>query len=110
MIAVSRKRGYSADRIIATAVVSTSSANTTIGNSSHVHVGEMPATRMKPNTTTRFTAKLNRLVSTTASGITSRGNCVLRTTDSWLTIELTAVTVASWKKPNRTMLKSSRTG
>ena len=49
-------------------------------------------------------------MSTTASGITSRGNCVLRTTDSWATIEPTAITVASWKKPNSTMLNSSRTG
>jgi len=53
---------------------------------------------------------LKRLVRTTASGITSRGNCVFRTTDSWVTIAGTACVVASWKKPNRTMLNSSSIG
>ena len=70
----------------------------------------MPQARMNTNTTIRLSPRLKRLVSTTASGITRRGNCVLRTTDSWLTIEVTAVIVASWKKPNSTMLNSSRTG
>ena len=50
------------------------------------------------------------MVSTTASGITSRGNCVLRTTPSCATIDVTAMPVASWKKPNSTMLNSSSTG
>ena len=49
-------------------------------------------------------------MSTTASGITSRGNCVLRTTAPAPTIEVTAITVASGKKPNSTMLNSSSTG
>ena len=64
---------------------------------------------MKTNTTIRLSPRLNIAVSTTASGITSRGNCVLRTTDSCPTIDCTAVTVASWKKLNRTMLNSSST-
>ena len=61
------------------------------------------------NTTTRFSSRLKKLVRITASGITRRGNWVFRTTASWLTIEPTAVVVASWKKPNSTMLKSSST-
>ena len=65
---------------------------------------------MKTKTTTRFSARLKKLVSTTASGMTRRGNCVLRTTASWLTIDPTAVPVASWKKPKSTTLSSSSTG
>ena len=49
-------------------------------------------------------------VRTIESGITRRGNCVLRTIPSWATTEVTAVVVDSWKKPNRTMLNRSRTG
>jgi hypothetical protein len=82
MIAVSRKRGYSADRSVATAVVKLNRSASTTGNRSHVQRGSMPDARRNTSTTTRFTARLNRLVSTTASGMTSRGNCVLRTTDS----------------------------
>src|SRR5215212_4542413 len=107
MIAVSRKRGYSDETIIDTAEVSTTIATRTNGNRSQLQCGPMPQPRMKRKTTTRLSVRLKRLVSTTASGITSRGNCVLRTTDSWLTIELTAVVVASWKKPKSTMLNSS---
>ena len=110
MIARSRKRGYSDERSIETAVVITISAASTTGSSSHVHIGATPNARMKTNTTTRFRPRLNRLVSTTASGITRRGNCVLRTTPSCPTIDVTATPVASWKKPNSTMLNSSSTG
>ena len=39
MIARSRKRGYSDDTIIDTAVVRTISATSSSGNSSHVHIG-----------------------------------------------------------------------
>ena len=60
------------------------------------------------NTTTRFSARLKRLVRTTASGITIRGNWVLRTTPSWPTTELVAVTVASAKNPKRTMLNKQQ--
>ena len=80
------------------------------GKSSHVHIGVTPKARMNTNTTTRLSTRLKNAVSTTASGITRRGNCVLRTTPSWPTIELTAMPVASWKKPNSTMLNSSSTG
>ncbi len=65
---------------------------------------------MNTTTTIRFSSRLKMLVSTTASGMTRRGNCVLRTTASWPTHELTAVTVASWKKENSTMFISSSSG
>src|SRR4051794_34360612 len=110
MIAVSRKRGNSDETIIDTAMVSTSSRARITGKSSQVQVGSTPEASTKTATTTRFSPRLNRLVSTTASGMTRRGKWVLRTTDSWLTIELTAVIVASWKKPKSTTLKSSSTG
>jgi hypothetical protein len=110
MIAMSRKRGYSAATIMLTAVVMTISSRRITGNSSQVHIGVTPKARMKMNTTIRLSARLNRLVRTTASGITRRGNCVLRTTPSWPTIEVTAMPVASWKNPKSTMLNSSSTG
>ena len=66
---------------------------------------------MKTSTTTMFSAEVEeRRCSTVASGITRRGNWVLRTMPSWATTDVTACEVASWKKPNRTMLSSSRTG
>ena len=49
-------------------------------------------------------------VSTVESGITRRGNWVLRTTPSWATTEVTAIVVASWKKVKRTIPISSSTG
>ena len=61
-------------------------------------------------TAIRFSARLKRAVSTTASGITSRGNWVLRTTLSCLTTEVTDAELASWKNVNRTTLNSSSTG
>ena len=72
--------------------------------------GVTPNASRKASTAMRFNARLNRLVSTTASGTTSRGNCVLRIIGSWATSEVTATPVASWKKPNSTMLNSSSTG
>ena len=54
--------------------------------------------------------RLNNPVRTVARGITSRGNCVLRTIDSRATTEVVAVIVASWKKPKKTMLNSSNIG
>ncbi len=62
------------------------------------------------NATIRFSPRLKPAVSTTDSGITIRGNCVLRTIASWATTEPTEVLVASWKKPNSTMLNSRSTG
>src|SRR5215207_3209962 len=109
MIAMSRNRGNSDETIIDTAAVITTRAASTSGNSSHVHVGVTPNASRNTSTTTRLSPRLNRLVTTTESGITRRGNWVLRTTDSWLTIELTAALVASWKKPNSTMLNRSST-
>ena len=58
---------------------------------------------MKAKTTIRLRQKLKAPVSTVASGITSRGNWVLRTTPSWATTEVTAFVVDSWKKVKRTM-------
>ena len=110
MIETSRYRGYSAETIIDTAVVKTNSAIRIGISPSHVHDGEIPAPRMKTNATTRLRPRLNSAVTTTASGITSRGNWVLRTTASWPTIEPTARIVASWKKPNSTMSNSRNTG
>src|SRR4051794_15704500 len=98
MIPMSRKRGYSDETIIDTAIVNTNRSVRMIGNRSHVHIGEIPKPSMKAKTTTRLGPRLNMLVSTTDSGITRRGNCVLRTMDSWETTELTATVVASWKK------------
>jgi hypothetical protein len=49
-------------------------------------------------------------VTTVASGITRRGNWVLRTTPSWATTEVTPLVVDSWKKVKRTIPSSSRTG
>src|SRR5437588_5984982 len=109
MIPRSRKRGNRAETAIETAVVNTNRDPTITGSKSQVHVGPTPDTTRKTNTTTRFSPRLMRLVTTTDSGTTIRGNCVLRTTDSWATIDPTAVIVASWKKPNRTTLRSSRT-
>ena len=65
---------------------------------------------MKTKTTIRLREKLKPPVSTTESGITRRGNWVLRTTPSWATTEVTAFCVASWKKVKRTMPSSSSTG
>ena len=110
MITRSRNRGYSADRIIDTAVVITVRASNRTGNSSQVHIGSTPNARMNTNATSRFGSRLNRLVSTVASGITRRGNCVLRITDSLPTIDPTAVIVASWKNPKSTMSNSRNTG
>ena len=46
-------------------------------------------------------------VSTTESGITSRGNCILRTTLSLRTTEVEACSVAWEKNSNSRMLSSS---
>ncbi len=45
---------------------------------------------MKITTTIRFMPRLKRAVTTTESGITMRGNWVLRTMPSWPTTEPTA--------------------
>src|SRR6476659_3301039 len=110
MIATSRKRTKRTERIRLTAAVRTKSAATATGNSSHVHIGSTPQARMKTRTMTRLRQKLKKDVTTVASGITRRGNWVLRTTPSWATTEVTAAVVASWKKVNWTIPSSSRTG
>ncbi len=61
-------------------------------------------------TTIRFRASVKNATRTVESGITRRGNCVLRTIPSWASTELTAPPVASWKKPKTTRLNSSSTG
>src|SRR5680860_422076 len=109
-MAVSLKRGNRDETTIDTAVVIANSSTTTTGNSTQVQAGAMPQARMNTNTTTRLSPRLNIAVRTTARGITRRGNWVFLTTVSWLTIDCTAVTVASEKKPNSTMLNSSSTG
>ena len=70
----------------------------------------IPNASRNTNTTTRLGMRLKRLVSTTDSGITRRGNCVFRTIDSCETTEVTATFVASWKNVKRTMLNRSSTG
>ena len=92
------------------AAVKTNSAATANGKSSQVQVGSTPKAKMKAKTMTRLRQKLKAPVSTVASGITSRGNWVLRTTASWLTTEVTALVLDSWKKVKRTMPSSSITG
>ena len=92
MIARSRKRGNSDETIIDTADRDDDQqrqhdAGTAATSTSARR--RRRAGRRAP--TTRFSPRLNRLVSTTASGITSRGNCVLRTTPSCATIDVTAV-------------------
>ena len=57
----------------------------------------MPSMRMKTNTASRFAARLSIEVTTTASGITMRGKCILRTRLSRLTTARTAPFVASEK-------------
>ena len=59
-------------------------------------------------TATRFSPRLNTPVNTTESGITRRGNWVLRTTLSWLTTEVTEREVASWKNVKRTTPKQEQ--
>src|SRR4051794_17640329 len=106
MIATSRKRTYSVETSIATHAVSTMIATRISGKSSQVHIGATPKASRKITTATRFAPRLKRLVRTIDIGITRRGNWVLRTTPSWLTTELTASVVASWKKLNTTTLNS----
>ncbi len=65
---------------------------------------------MKTTTAIMFMPRLKRPVSTIDSGITSRGNCVLRTIPSRAATEKVATFVVSWKKPKKTMLKSRNIG
>ena len=74
-----------------TAAVKTNSAASASGKSSQVQVGSTPKARTKTKTTTRLRQRLKAPVSTVASGITRRGNWVLRTTPSWATTEVTRV-------------------
>src|SRR5438477_11344263 len=99
MMATSRNDGYSDETIIDTATVITVSGTSRSGNRAQVHVGVTPKANMKISTTIRFSSMLNSEVSTIASGITSRGNCVFRTIASCETTDPTAVVVASCRKP-----------
>src|SRR5437588_3289710 len=110
MMPTSRNLGNSAETSIETALVNTNRTPATRTTSSQVQVGSTPNASTNTNATRRFGTRLKTLTSTTESGITSRGNCVLRTTASCATIDPTASPVASWKKPNRTMLNSRNTG
>ena len=53
---------------------------------------------MKMPTATRFTSRLKNAVSTTESGITSRGNSTLRTRFSWSSTDVTAALTLSDRK------------
>ena len=64
---------------------------------------------MKMNTAIMFSPRFKTLVSTKASGMTRRGNWVLRTIPSLSTTEVSACCVDSVKKVNSMMLKSRRT-
>ena len=65
---------------------------------------------MNTKTTIRLTHRLKTPVTTAESGMTSRGNCVFRTTPSCETTAVTALVLASWKKEKTTMPSSSITG
>ena len=78
-------------------MVRTASTATISGSASQVSLGPTPEAAMKTSTAIRLRQRLNRLVSTTESGITRRGNCILRTMFSLLTTERTARVVASEK-------------
>src|SRR3954447_22037590 len=78
----SRELTYSDERIIATPEVNITSGISTSGSSAHVQRGSTPSIRMKTKTATMFAARLSSDVTTTDSGITSRGKCILRTSDS----------------------------
>ena len=73
MIAMSRKRGYSEETIIETATVNTSEREQDQREQQPGRIGVTPNASRKTSTATRFSPRLNRLVSTTASGITSAG-------------------------------------
>ena len=85
----------------------TNSAATAKGKSSQVQAGSTPKAKTKTKTTTRLRQKLKTPVRTVESGITRRGNWVLRTTPSWATTEVTELVVDSWKKVKRTIPSSS---
>ncbi len=80
-------------------MVKIASTTTISGSASQVILGATPEAAMKTSTAIRLRHRLNRLVSTTESGITRRGNCILRTILSLVTTERTARVVASEKSP-----------
>ena len=88
-------------------VAKTASIATISGSSSQLSIGVTPSSSAKPSTTTRFSARLNSASSTTDSGITMRGNWILRTRFSRSTTLRTAPAVASAKKVNSTIEPSS---
>ena len=65
---------------------------------------------MKPKTTIRLRQRLKNDVSTTESGMTRRGNCILRTIVSCLRTASTERSVASRKKLNSIRFISRNTG
>ncbi len=65
---------------------------------------------MNPSTTIRLRQRLKNDVSTTDSGITMRGNCILRTIVSCLSTDSTERSVASRKKLNSIRFISRNTG
>ena len=111
MIARSRKRGYSDETIIDTAVVSDEQRPAPAGSSSHVHIGSTPKASRKTSTTTRFSAEVEQRSSARRrAGSPAAGTASCARPPPAPTIDVTACRVASWKKPNSTMLNSSSTG
>ena len=79
------------------------------GSSSQLSIGCTPEISAKISTTMRFIARLKKPSSTIDSGMTSRGNWILRTRFSRSTTLRTAPAVASPKKVNSTIEPSSCT-
>ncbi len=77
------------------------------GSSSQLSIGCTPAMSANTSTTIRFSMRLKNASSTTDSGMTSRGNWILRTRFSRSTTLRTAPAVASAKKVNSTIEPSS---
>ena len=93
-----------------TASVITSIPRHSSGISSQVAVGSRPVARTMASTATRLRAKLKTLVRTTEQGTTARGNAILRSVDSFWTIEGRARLVASVKNWKSSRLRSSIAG
>src|ERR1700755_2875684 len=98
MIATSRERTSKTECDIPTAARKTKRTATASGKRNQVQVGSTPKAKRKTRTITRLRPRLKRPGRTVEIGITRRGNCVLRTTPSWATTEVTEFVVDSWKK------------
>ncbi len=106
---MSRKRTNSAESSIARPVEKTTSSERISGSSSQLSIGRTPEISAKSSTTTRFSSRLKKDSSTIASGMTMRGNWILRTRFSRSKTLRTAPPVASPKNVNSTIEPSSCT-